>query len=138
MKIKFEKISYIFSVVICCLMMAAALFLAKQPKKELIETTGIIDHFDCEYDIIDEEYDYTTYVDYEVNGVKYDDVVYGAYSSSMKEGDEVVVLYDVNNPEYIESPSAKYVPYIVAGAAWVFLGVSTFIYLRGKKNESKA
>ena len=41
-----------------------------------------------------DEYDYHVYIEYEINGKKFENVEYPGYSSSMKKGDTVEILYD--------------------------------------------
>ena len=99
-----------------------------QPKVERLSVTGTIVRID-EYRN-GEDIDYTVYVDYEVNGQKYSSAVYPAYSSSMKQGSEVEILYDPANPSDIEAPGSASVPYVLLGAGIVAMLVGGFIFIR--------
>ena len=92
-----------------------------QPKTERLSATAAIVRIDGGQH--GEEIDYTVYVDYEVNGQKYS-AAYPAYSSSMKVGDEVEVLYDPADPADITAPGSAAVP-------WVFLGAGIGVLLLG-------
>ena len=78
-------------------------------------------------------YDYKVYVDYEVDGKKYENREYPGYNSSMKKGDEVEILYQSSNPENFaeKNVTGNSVIMIVIGAvlalAGVFMGLRAFI-----------
>ena len=78
-------------------------------------------------------YDYKVYVDYEVDGKKYENREYPGYSSSMKKGDELEILYQSSNPENFaeKNVTGNSVIMIVIGAvlalAGVFMGLRAFI-----------
>ena len=90
------------------------------PDKEYLTTKGIIVDIEEYYDSIDDSNSYTTYIDYEVNGTKYEHVQYGSYNSSMKINDEIVVYYDPEDPTLIQAEGYKKVPYVVLGISTVF------------------
>lgn len=88
-----------------------------------------------EYDQINEQYEYTVFVDYEVDGVKYKSVEYGAYDSSMEIGDTVEAKYDVNNPEVIEAEGSEKVPYIVGGVGIAVAVFGVFMLIKAIKEN---
>ncbi len=88
-----------------------------------------------EYDHINEQYEYTVFVDYEVDGVKYKSVEYGAYDSSMEIGDTVEAKYDVNNPEVIEAEGSEKVPYIVGGVGIAVAVFGVFMLIKAIKEN---
>ena len=61
-------------------------------------TTGVIVGIEREWTGTDEDgfdqYNYTVYINYEVDGQKYENVEYPSYDSSMKKGDEVEVKFE--------------------------------------------
>lgn len=73
----------------------------------------------------EEQYDYTVFVDYTVDGKEYKHVEYGAYSSSMKVGQSVEIKYDVNDPSKIQSPGGKtiIIVFMILGGAVVVFGI---------------
>ena len=105
----------------------------KMHSKKLYDasTTGVITGIEREWNGTDEDgfdqYNYTVYVDYEVDGKKYENVKYPNYDSSMKKGDEVTVLYQSANPENIAEGNltGNAVFIIVAGALLALVGLFT-------------
>ncbi|MCR5150824.1 MAG: hypothetical protein K6B52_06325 [Clostridiales bacterium] len=71
-------------------------------------------------------FDYTVYVNYEIDGKKYENVEYPGYDSSMKNGDDVTVLYQSSNPDNIAEGNltGNAVIMIVAGAAFAVIGLA--------------
>lgn len=95
---------------------------------ENVEATIVrIDEF---YDTVNQQNEYTVFVDYEVEGVKYKGVEYGAYDSSMDVGDTVTAKYDVDNPEFIEAEGSENVPYIVGGAGFVLAVFGIYMLIK--------
>ena len=82
-----------------------------------------------EYNQTEEQYEYTVFVDYEVDGVRYKGVEYGAYDSSMNIGDKVTAKYNTENPEFIQAEGSEKVPYIVgaAGFAVAVFGIVSLV-----------
>lgn len=123
------------SLIICIIALVfvvASVVLMNAPKKELIETNGTIVKFVENY-ADNGEYESTdTYIDYSVNGKEYKNVKYGAYDSKMKIGDEVVVLYDENDPTFIQTPGSDFVPLAVLGISSVIFIVSLVSFIRGR------
>lgn len=91
-------------------------------------TTGVITGIEREWTGTDDDgfdqYDYTVYVDYEVDGKKYENAVYPAYDSSMKKGDEVEILYKSSDPASIAEGdlTGSAVFTIVIGAVLAVIG----------------
>ena len=85
----------------------AVLGVNKMSSKKLYDasTTGVIVGIEREWTGTDgdgyDQYSYTVYVDYEIDGKKYENVQYPSYNSSMHKGDEVKILYQSANPENI-------------------------------------
>ena len=79
-----------------------------------------------------DEYDYHVYIEYEINGKKYENVEYPGYSSSMKKGDTVEILYDSTFPERISEKNitGNAVLFIIIGVvlilAGIFMGIRIF------------
>ena len=83
------------------------------PKKEYLTTQGTIVSIIEDYDATDDSFISRVLINYEVNGIKYEDVEYGAYDSSMKVGDQVTVYYEEENPTHIQAEGYTKVPYVV-------------------------
>jgi len=92
-------------------------------------TTGVIVGIEREWSGTDEDgfdqYDYTVYVNYEVDGQKYENVKYPSYDSSMQKGDEVEVLYQSSDPTNIAEGNltGNATIMIVIGAVCTLAGV---------------
>ena len=91
-------------------------------------TTAVITGIEREWSGTDEDgfdqYDYHVYVNYEVDGKKYENMEYPGYSSSMKTGDELEILYQSSNPENFAEKN-------ITGNAMIFLGVGIVLVLGG-------
>lgn len=72
-----------------------------------------------------EEYDYYVFVDYEVNGQKYEHVQYPNYANTMKVGDSVEILCQSQNPEKIveKNVTGNSVIFIVIGGVLILAGI---------------
>lgn len=96
-------------------------------------TTGVIVGIEREWSGTDEDgfdqYDYTVYVNYEVDGQKYENVKYPSYDSSMKKGDEVEVLYQSSDPTNIAEGNltGNATIMIVIGAVCTLFGVAAVV-----------
>lgn len=101
-----------------------------QPKKDYLETQGVIVDFKEFYDVTSDSNVTKTYIDYEVDGKTYKNVEYPSYNSGMKINDTVTVLYEPEDPTFIQAPGGEKVPYIVGGAAIVSLIVSVILLIR--------
>lgn len=101
---------FVFVGIVLSLLSIIAIF---KSDEEYLTTKGTIVRIDEYYDNVDDTYNYTVYIDYEVNNTKYKDVEYGAYDSSMKVKDEVIVYYSPNDPTHIQAKGYEKVPYIV-------------------------
>ena len=96
-------------------------------------TTGVIVGIEREWTGTDEDgfdqYDYTVYVNYEVDGQKYENVKYPSYDSSMQKGDEVEVLYQSSDPTNIAEGNltGNATIMIVIGAVCTLFGVAAVV-----------
>lgn len=122
---------------------AGALFLAMgiffllngANKADFAQASATIARIETFYDTVSESESGRTFVDYTVDGTTYRGIELGSWSSSMKEGDKVNILYDVNDPGNITTKGGLLVPYvaILAGLAALVFGVVT---LRGGVSKS--
>ena len=75
--------------------------------------------------------EHEVYVDYKVDGVLYEHVLYNSYNISMEIGDTLEIVYDSRNPSHISSPQSQMIPMIVFGIGGVcFLGASIYNFLK--------
>ncbi len=115
---------------------------AEENKLYYQETTGVIDEIVVNIDDIrvehddgtvtyEEEIKHIVYVSYEVDGVRYNHVKYNSYNSSMYEGQEVVVGYDMRDPGTVTGSvtSQKIGGYICIGVGGIciILGIGLLI-----------
>lgn len=123
-----KKIRSIFFILIAIVLIVLSLIGLTKEDEEYLSTEGTIVNIEEYYDPIEEESEYSTYIDYEVQGKEYKNVEYGAYNSDMKIGDKVEVLYSPNNPELIQTPNHKVVPYIVLAISLIALAAGLISY----------
>lgn len=98
-------------------------------------TEATIVRIEENYNYIDEMYEHTVFVDYEVDGVKWKGIEYGAYDSSMEIGDTVKVKYDMKDPTSIQAEGSEKVPYIVGGAGLAVLAFGIFSLVKAIKED---
>lgn len=67
--------------------------------------------------------EYHVFVDYYIGFRAFHHVEYGGYSSSMKKGDTITVLYNVDDPTKIKAPGSFNIP-LVIGAG----GLGSILY----------
>lgn len=117
--------AYLGTVVLGIIFIVAAVFIGvSDSDTEYIQITGTVAEINEYYDF-DGELQHSVFVDYEVDGQKYEHAEYGSYSSSMKVGDTVGVYYNPEEPEHIQAEGFRTIPYVIGGAgvAAVLLGV---------------
>lgn len=105
----------------------ASIYAIFAPEKDYETTTGIIVRFEEDYDFDTDTHFYTTFINYEVDDKQYEDVEYGAYKSSMKVGDEVIVYYAKDDPTFIQAEGYTTVPYITLVGSIIFFATSLYL-----------
>ena len=102
-------------------------FLKYDPDAYDIQTTGTIVEIEEYYDHTGDETTlmHTVYIDYTVDGTKYEHVDYGSYNHKMKIGDEVELYCMSSDPTQIAGTDKEFVPYI--GLAFAVVGVIMLI-----------
>lgn len=93
-----------------------------------IETTAVIDHIDETYSGGDNDTEYDVYVNYTVDGKDYQSRS-DYYSPSYKEGKEIKIYYNPDNPQQIHGDSKGFRIYILVVGV-VILVVSVLAFLR--------
>lgn len=81
------------------------------------------------------------YVTYQYDGVEYEDISLGFYSSSMRKGQSLEVLCDSNNPEKIRSQSGLTFVQIVLyslGGVFILIGLIPGLVTIGKNKKKNA
>ena len=109
------------------------------PKAELVSADGTIRRIESYTDEGGEEQQavFVSYTD--ANGVDHENVRYPSYSSSMKEGQTVPVLYDPSAPEEISSPGGEYLPYVFIAVGVLAIVVSILRIRAGvRKKQSNS
>ena len=129
-----NKINSLGAIIISGVIFILSIVFIFAPKKQMLETRGTIVEIE-EWRDVDDNYQYTVYIDYRANGKKFEHAEFGSYNSSMKVGDKVVVLFDPKNPEHIESEGSDLVPYVTAAASGIVLVVFTIQRIRNKGEE---
>ena len=126
----------LFSIIFAVVFVVAGIFVIVMGVNRLnskkdydASTTGVIVGIEREWTGTDEDgfdqYDYKVYVDYEVDGKKYENVEYPSYDSSMQKGGEVEVLYQSSDPTKIAEGNltGNATIMIVIGAVCTLAGV---------------
>ena len=98
-------------------------------------TTAVITGIEREWTGTDgdgfDQYEYHVYVDYEVDGKKYENMEYPGYDSSMKDGDRLEILYQSSDPENFAEKN-------VTGNAVLFIAAGAVLSLGGVIAEIRA
>lgn len=135
---KIERIRfYVMLFIVGVFFVVVSVIAISLPKAELLNAEGVIERIEPYFDS-DGEQRQQVYVSYtDDSGVRHEDVAYPAYSSGMKVGDTVGVLFDPASPEDIRSPGGRFIPYIfiVIGVGCVAFSVIKIAAGR-KKTES--
>ena len=93
-------------------------------------------------EVIDEpgaqEVDYKVYVDYAVDGTRYRDVPLGSYSAFMKEGKQITVRYNIENPAQVHTSSATIAVWVLflSGGVCLFFSIGGLIFMRRAMKRS--
>ena len=130
----------LFSIIFAVVFVVAGIFVIVMGVNRLnskkdydASTTGVIVGIEREWSGTDEDgfdqYDYTVYVNYEVDGQKYENVKYPSYDSSMQKGGEVEVLYQSSDPTNIAEGNltGNATIMIVIGAVCVLFGAAAVV-----------
>ena len=96
--------------------------------KNYIETTAIITKIDVTHDTINEEWDYTVWVEYTVDGVTYNEEL-GYHENGYEEGKEIAIKYNPDNPEKIMQASNSFAIYLIVIGPVLML-VAVFLFIR--------
>ena len=98
-------------------------------------TTAVITGIEREWTGTDgdgfDQYEYHVYVDYEVDGKKYENMEYPGYDSSMKDGDRLEILYQSSDPGNFAEKN-------VTGNAVLFIAAGAVLSLGGVIAEIRA
>ena len=136
---KIERIRFLASMlVIGLLFVVVGAVVLSLPKTEYSSAEGTILRIESYTDGAGEEQQ-EVYVSYKDSaGVNHEDILYPAYSFSMKEGGTVTVLYDPASPENIQAPGGEYIPYIVLAVGIIAIAVAVFSIIKGKQKAESA
>ena len=126
-----KKVFSIILTIISIILLIFSLYGIFGPKKEYLTTTGTIVNIVESMDVTTDSTNSKAIIDYTVNGKEYKNVEYGAYNSSMKIGDEVLVYYEPNDPTHIQAEGFQKVPYVVLGISIVTIAVSIVLFIKG-------
>lgn len=133
---------FIFFLVVGIGLLAGAFFYGRYYisfKAGAEEVTGEITRIEEYYDS-ERELRHHVYVSYTYDGVDYDDVSIGSYSSSMYEGKEIELFCDKKNPGHIMRKSdGSFGVIILAGMGVVFalVGAIPLLVMIRKKSKNK-
>ena len=130
----------LFSIIFAVVFVVAGIFVIVMGVNRLnskkdydASTTGVIVGIEREWTGTDEDgfdqYSYTVYIDYEVDGQKYENVQYPSYDSSMQKGGEVEVLYQSSDPTNIAEGNltGNATIMIVIGAVCALFGAAAVV-----------
>ncbi len=115
------------------LFVAVGVLVLRAPQGDYAPVKATVDHID-EIENFDET-EYHVYVDYEVDGKKYEDAEYGSYHTGMKAGDIVDAEYNVDDPADLRAPGTEMIPYVIVGAGIVSLLVSVLMIVKDVRRK---
>ena len=85
-----------------------------------------------------DDYEHTVFVDYSYDGKEYKNCEYGNYSSSMKEGDKVVIYLNPDDPAEFRSDDSGNFVFVIIGIVIIAIGVIGIGYNIYQKKRSAA
>lgn len=135
---KIERIRFYLSLIaVGVLFTVVSCIVIAMPKPEFSSADGVIQRIEPYNNPSGEEL-YVVYVSYtDESGNRHEEIRYPAYSSSMKEGDTVTVLYDPAAPEEIQAPGGEIVPYVLFVVGVIAIVAAVWMIAKGaKKSES--
>lgn len=104
-------------------------FLIKGDDIDYRKTVGTITNIKSYY--VGEDSINEVYVEYRVGARRYE-VIYPNYDSSMKIGDKLVVLYNPEEPTFIQAEHSERVLYVVASISLIITIISTYELIKTK------
>lgn len=116
-----KRIILILVLALGLLAFAGGVYLTQFHNRGYVETTAVIERIETEYRGLDEnrieQYDHTVYVRYTVDGEEYAGRS-DTYDGSYKEGMEIKIFYDPENPAQFHGDSKGFATYLLlAGPA---------------------
>lgn len=110
-----------------------------QFRETAVEVPGIITEI-TEYRNSDGEYNHHVYVSYEYNGEVFENISLNAYSGSMYEGENIILLYDPERPGKVRLKSMLYFgPILLMGMGVLFSviggGILTAVLCRSARRK---
>ena len=92
-----------------------------------VTVSAVITQVESEYDHTREEWDHHTYVEYSVDGQKYNGEL-GYYENGYEEGKEIDIRYDPANPLNIMEDSIGFTVYLtIIGPILILAGIFVFL-----------
>lgn len=125
-----KKVFSIILIIISIILLTFSLYGIFGPKKEYLTTTGLIVDIVESMDVTTDSNNHKAIINYSVDGIEYKDIEYGAFNSSMKVGDEVLVYYEADNPAHIQAEGFQKVPYVVLGVSIVTIAFSIVFFIK--------
>ncbi len=121
-------------IVIGLILAGISVFVLTRPKVDYRTCEGTIVKIEERDEYVGDELtrEYKVFIDYEADGKEYKEVEYGAYDSSMDEGDTVTVYYDPADPSRIQPEGFEKVPYVVLAAGIVSVAAGVVMLIRKK------
>lgn len=105
-----------------------SIFAIKSAKKDFNTTKGVITNIEEKNNASTEENEHYVYITYSIDDTEYENVSYPSYHSRMDVGDEVIVLYDPNDPMNVESPDSETIPIAILVAGIIAIVVSSVMF----------
>ena len=117
--------SKIISIIVGVMFLAGGLlfFFKYDPDAYDMQGTGTVVDIVESYEMVgdDDQFTYTVFIDYEVNGEKYERIEYFEYHTGMQIGDTVEFYYMSTDPSQIAGSDKNLGPYI--GLAFAVVGL---------------
>lgn len=105
-----------------------SIFAITSAKKDFNTTKGVITNIEEKNNASTEENEHYVYITYSIDDTEYENVSYPSYHSRMDVGDEVIVLYDPNDPMNVESPDSETIPIAILVAGIIAIVVSSVMF----------
>lgn len=136
---KIEKFSFYASLLLVgILFVVVGCVIMSMPKVEYMTTEGVIERIEIDHTTSSDE-EYSVYVTYTDNtGVEHKSIRYPSYSSGMKKGKTVKVLFDPASPEHIQAPGGELVIYIVTIVGVIAIAVAVISIVKGLGQSESA
>lgn len=104
-------------------------------RNTFLPAEAVITKIESEYNISEDRYDYTVYVNYSAGGQRFKDAKLGYYQDGFEEGKEIEIRYNPDNPAQISGATPGFSIYLTI-IGIILLGLGVYMCFQQKRKEA--